>query len=69
MARGNITEFLVKGNEYYAAKLDNGSVRVGWIDACAYDLPEGHRFFILANGIRTEADAEIIFDYCAGTIE
>lgn len=56
------TTFLIDGADYFAARLDNGGIRVGLKNVKCMDIPVGHRLFLEANAIRTETAAEFFFD-------
>lgn len=56
------TDFILNGNEYFAANLNNGWVRVGLTGYIAYDFPPGHPKFSRVALITTEDEAENIVD-------
>lgn len=59
---GRIESFLVHGPDYYAAKLDNGGVRIGLTGAAYFDLSPQHALFAEAMAVATVEQAEAMHD-------
>lgn len=57
---------IVDGREYFTAKLANGWVRVGCIGSYAFDFPAEHETNAEVLVCTDEAEAETLFDICAG---
>lgn len=60
----SITSFIVHGNDYFAAHLEDGGVRVGLIDYQAHDFPASHAMYSRVAAVTNEAEAEALFDEC-----
>lgn len=56
------TNFIVNGNEYFSANLDNGGVRIGLVGCVAYDFPAGHAKFDRAATLTSEDEVEAMVD-------
>ncbi len=63
MARksAHITTFILEGDDYFVANLDNGGVCVGLKNAGRVEIPAEHPSFMEASAIRTEDAAEEFF--------
>jgi hypothetical protein len=63
-----IANITVKSADYFAGRVDNGSIRLGMVDLCAFDVPAHHRMFAtfeaLLSSDNFEVDAENAFDAC-----
>jgi hypothetical protein len=66
MARGRITNFIVKGSDYFTAHLDNGGVRVGLVSNTCYDLPPTHPRYAEAVAAADESAVETLHDDLTG---
>ncbi len=64
--RNNEFSLIVDGADYFTANLADGWVRVGCIGSYCFDFPAGHELNAKALGATNEAEAEEIFDICAG---
>lgn len=55
------TNIIAENTEYFIADLDNGGVRIGMFDVCAFDFPADHAEYaaVKAAGL---GDAEALFD-------
>lgn len=58
---------IVDGAEYFTANLAGGWVRVGCIGSYCFDFPADHKLHAEISAAASEAEAEAIFDICAGT--
>lgn len=66
MERGHITNFIVKGSDYFTARLDNGFVRVGLCSYTCHDLPPTHPRYAEAVAAADEAAVETLHDDLTG---
>lgn len=57
-------EFIVKGNDFFVANLDDGGIRVGMVGGVCYNLIRDNALFGVAANCSNEADAESCFDLC-----
>lgn len=57
---------IVDGAEYFTAELAGGWARVGCIGSYCFDFPAGHELNAKVAGAACEAEAEEVFDACAG---
>ena len=62
---GKIKNFIVNGEDYFIAEVDDGRLRVGLRSVVSVDLPENHEFFDMAACAKYETEAESIFDNLA----
>jgi len=58
----HIATFIVNGEDYFAANLDNGGVRVGLVGGKMIEFPEGHANHAEVAAIKSESEAEEFFD-------
>lgn len=54
-------EFIVKGEDFFAARLGNGSIRVGIVACAMLDIPPGHKLFEGASRLLSE----FFYEFCA----
>lgn len=52
----HITDFLLKGEDYFIARLDNGGVRIGMAGCYSTDFPENHEMFSVVVDCARDAD-------------
>ena len=55
------TNIIAKNAEYFIADLNNGGVRIGMFDVCAFDFPASHAEYAKVKALDL-ADAEELFD-------
>lgn len=55
------TNIIAQNADYFIADLDNGGVRVGMFDVCAFDFPAGHAEYASVKAASL-AEAETLFD-------
>lgn len=60
------TNFIVNGNDYFSANLNNGGVRIGLVGSFAYDFPVGHDKFDRAASLTSEDEVEAMVDEAFG---
>ncbi|HEY4530891.1 MAG TPA: hypothetical protein VIG97_11315 [Luteimonas sp.] len=63
---GRIVSFIVHGPDYFAAKLDNGRVRVGLTHCDCFDLQPEHPRFAEALALATPEAVESMHDDLMG---
>jgi hypothetical protein len=56
------TTFIVKGEDYFVANLDNGGVRLGMVGGSYFDIPAGHAWFARLIECNNEVEAKSYFD-------
>jgi len=62
MRHAHITQFIVKGSDYFVAHLDNGGVRIGMVGGVCHNFPQAHASRDRLIAIKTEEEAERFFD-------
>lgn len=62
MARAKTTELILDSADYFAARLDNGGVRVGLKGEHHFDFPEGHKETSRVLACSTVEEVEILHD-------
>lgn len=61
---GTTTAFIIDGRDYFASHLDNGGARVGMVGGQAFDFPVAHPTFAEVVALKSEEEAEALFDAC-----
>lgn len=65
--RPRIAEFIVKGQDYFSARLTDGGVRIGLVGGTCYSLPASHPRYAEAVAANTELAIETIHDEITGS--
>ncbi|WP_156429862.1 hypothetical protein [Burkholderia sp. FL-7-2-10-S1-D7] len=60
--RARTTDYIVMGEDYFVAHLDDGGIRIGMVGGRSYDVPAGHAYYDRIRGCTNERDAEDYFD-------
>lgn len=59
------TKIIDENADYFIADLNNGGVRLGMFDVCAFDFPAGHAEYAKLKSLVLSAAEELFDTYCA----
>lgn len=62
MKSATTTNFIVPGEDFFTADLDNGGVRLGMVANRALDVMPGHDLYDPIKALKTEEEVEDMFD-------